>query len=115
MLFRLVAVLACLTTPAFAEFQKIDTAEDFKRIISGKTLTRPLIRLSVSPQGAISGRGMTWDVSGRWTWKNGYFCRDLSWGGDNLGYNCQEVRVNGRKIRFTSDQGSGDFADFNLN
>ena len=100
--------------PALAEFQKIDTAAEFARLVDGKTLTRPMIRLKVTPQGAISGKGLSWDVTGRWNWKNGYFCRDLNWGGDDLGYNCQEVRVNGRKIRFTSDRGTGNYADFNL-
>ncbi|MGV6848662.1 MAG: dihydrodipicolinate reductase [Marinibacterium sp.] len=107
-------VAAFLSGPAAAEFQKVSSVGEFQRLIDGKTLTRPMIRLSVSPQGAISGRGLTWDVRGRWVWKNGYFCRDLAWGGDDLGYNCQEVRVNGRKIRFTSDRGTGDFADFTL-
>ncbi len=114
--FRAATLVACLSLagPAFADFQKVSTAQEFTRLVSGKTLTRPMIRIEVMPQGAISGKGLKWDVSGRWDWKNGYFCRDLAWGGDSLGYNCQEGRVNGRKIRFTSDRGAGDFADFNL-
>lgn len=111
-------VIAALTfaaaTPAVAEFSKVNSAEEFKTIVVGKTLTRPLLRIKVSPNGSISGRGATWDLSGNWTWKNGYFCRSLEWGGDDLGYNCQEVRASAGKIRFTSDQGSGDSADFSL-
>lgn len=109
------AIAICAVTPALAEFQKVDSEAEFRRLVAGKTLTRPMVRLQVSPQGAISGRGMTWDVTGRWTWQNGYFCRDLAWGGDDLGYNCQEVKVNGRKVRFTSDRGTGDSADFTMN
>ncbi|MAC77992.1 MAG: dihydrodipicolinate reductase [Rhodobacteraceae bacterium] len=109
------AAFFCAASPVLAEFQKIDTETDFRRLVTGKTLTRPMVRLQVSPQGAISGRGMTWDVTGRWSWQNGYFCRDLAWGGDDLGYNCQEVRVNGRKVRFTSDRGAGESAVFTLN
>ena len=101
-------------TPAVAELTKVNSAEEFKTLISGKTLTRPLVKIKVSPGGAISGRGAAWDVTGKWTWKNGYFCRSLEWGGDDLGYNCQEVKASGQKIRFTSDQGSGDSADFSL-
>ena len=106
--------LAMTAVPAAAEFAKVSDGEDFKRIVSGKTLTRPLVRLEVSPSGHISGKGAAWDVSGNWTWQDGYFCRDLNWGGSDLGYNCQEVRVNGNEIRFTSDRGAGDFADFRL-
>ncbi|MEQ6249803.1 dihydrodipicolinate reductase [Sulfitobacter sp. HNIBRBA3233] len=108
------AALALCAAPAAAELSKIDSAADFKNIVTGKTLTRPLVKLEVSPDGAISGQGAAWAVSGQWTWENGYFCRSLEWGGDDLGYNCQEVRVSGDRIRFTSDQGTGDSAEFTL-
>ncbi len=105
---------ALIGVPASAEFTRVEDRDAFVGLIEGKTLTRPFVRLQVSPQGDISGRGMRWDVDGDWTWQDGFFCRDLFWGGDDLGYNCQEVRANGQKIRFTSDRGSGDFADFRL-
>lgn len=101
-------------SPAFAEFAKVTDAEFFRQLVSGKVLTRPLVRLEVSPKGAISGRGAAWDITGRWTWQDGYFCRDLNWGGSELGYNCQEVQINRDRIRFTSDKGAGDSAEFRL-
>ncbi|MCV6586231.1 MAG: dihydrodipicolinate reductase [Marinibacterium sp.] len=116
-MLRLVLVAVALTGfagPAAAEFLKIDSAAQFRQVVTGKTLTRPLIKLRVDPKGRISGKGMQWDVTGSWSWRDGYFCRDLVWGGDDLGYNCQEVRVSGNKIRFTSDRGAGDYADFRL-
>ena len=100
---------------AFADFTKIDDAEIFRSVINGKTLSRPFVKLQVSPEGTISGKGLSWPVTGKWTWQDGYFCRDLAWGERDLGYNCQEVRLNGGKIRFRSDRGTGDFADFSLN
>lgn len=109
------AFLAALTaTSASAEFAKVSNEREFKEIVSGKTLTRPLVRLEVSPAGKISGIGLTWEVTGNWSWRDGYFCRDLYWGGSDLGYNCQEVTVNDGRIRFTSDRGTGDYADFRL-
>ncbi|MEM8730286.1 MAG: dihydrodipicolinate reductase [Pseudomonadota bacterium] len=116
-MIKRLAFAACVLSaqPLAAEFQMVDSETQFKQLVSGKTLTRPLVRLRVSPQGAISGKGMTWDVTGEWKWQNGYFCRDLEWGGEDLGYNCQQVTVNGRKIRFTSDRGTGEFADFVMN
>ncbi len=92
----------------------VQDADSFRTLISGKVLTRPLVRLTVSPEGRIDGMGAAWAVEGEWRWRDGYFCRDLRWGGEDLGYNCQEVRVNGNRIRFTSDRGTGDFADFRL-
>lgn len=110
----LTAVLLTIAVPAAAELLKVQSASEFKGLVSGKTLTRPFVKLTVSPAGAISGTGALWPVTGNWTWENGYFCRSLEWGGDDLGYNCQEVTAADGKIRFTSDQGTGDSADFSL-
>lgn len=109
-----IAGMIGLSTPAWAEFQKVESRSEFVQLISGKTLTRPLVRLRVAPNGTISGKGATWDVSGQWQWKGGYLCRSLEWGGDDLGYNCQEVKVSGSTVRITSDRGSGQSADFRL-
>lgn len=110
------ATLVFLTTAgaAFAEFAIVKDRPSFVQLISGKTLSRPLVTLNVSPEGSISGKGASRPVTGQWVWRQGYFCRDLTWGKRDLGYNCQEVRVNGSSIRFRSDKGSGDYADFRL-
>ncbi len=104
-----------VSSPAWADLKKIDSQQEFVSLIENKTLTRPLIKLTVSPDGRIAGRGARWDVEGSWSWQDGYFCRDLFWGGDALGYNCQEVQAtqDGR-IKFTSDRGRGDSATFRL-
>ncbi|MFK7752168.1 MAG: dihydrodipicolinate reductase [Sedimentitalea sp.] len=109
-----VLAFCCAASGAQAEFAKVANESEFKSIISGKTLTRPLIKLEVKPNGRIQGKGARWEVTGSWRWRDGYFCRDLSWGGDDLGYNCQEVAVKDGRIRFTSDKGRGDSADFKL-
>lgn len=108
------AAMTCIGTPALAEFQTVQTREDFVAVVQGKTLTRPLVSIEVKPDGNISGTGAAWAVTGTWQWKDGYLCRSLAWGGDDLGYNCQEVKVNGTKVRITSDQGKGQSADFRL-
>ncbi|MBD3665729.1 dihydrodipicolinate reductase [Sulfitobacter aestuariivivens] len=114
MMTTLVLSTAVLAAPAYAEFQQITNRDDFVSVVSGKTLTRPLVKLKVSPSGTISGKGATWDVSGQWQWKGNYLCRSLYWGGDDMGYNCQEVKVSGNKVRITSDRGTGQSAEFRL-
>ncbi|MEX0339734.1 MAG: dihydrodipicolinate reductase [Arenibacterium sp.] len=106
--------LTLVASVASADFAKVDNLAEFKSIVAGKTLTRPMIRLEVTPGGDIRGMGARWEVTGNWSWQDGYFCRDLYWGGDALGYNCQEVRVKENRIRFTSDRGRGDSAVFRL-
>ncbi|WP_299678033.1 dihydrodipicolinate reductase [uncultured Roseobacter sp.] len=110
----LIAAALLAASPAAAEFAKVDSQEEFISLIQGKELRRPFVRLEVSREGEISGMGAAWAVTGNWTWQDGYFCRDLFWGGDPLGYNCQEVRAHDNRIRFTSDRGAGDSADFRL-
>ena len=100
--------------PAAAELAQVTDRDRFVQLVSGKTLSRPMVRLQVSPDGGITGRGASWDVTGAWTWQDGYFCRDLIWGGESLGYNCQMVQANGDRIRFIADKGRGDSADFRL-
>ncbi|WP_292287124.1 dihydrodipicolinate reductase [Marivita sp.] len=112
----IVAAAVALGFPqsAAAELKRIESKSEFVQIVQGKTLSRPLVRLAVDQNGGITGRGVTWDVTGSWSWQDGFFCRDLTWGGDDLGYDCQEVRANDSEVRFTSDQGAGDTADFRL-
>ncbi|WP_187428237.1 hypothetical protein ROLI_003850 [Roseobacter fucihabitans] len=113
--FVVVSVAAALcATSAVAEFAKVNSQDQFVSLIEGKELRRPFVRLEVSPQGDISGMGAVWAVSGNWTWREGFFCRELFWGGDPLGYNCQQVDTKDNRIRFTSDRGAGDSAEFRL-
>ncbi len=108
------AALIGFVAPAFAEFQQVTSRDDFMALVTGKTLTRPLVSIEVLPDGRIAGKGAAWEVTGKWSWENGYLCRTLVWGGDDLGYNCQEVKTNGSQLRITSDKGTGDSADFRL-
>ena len=113
-LSALTVLAVCSANAALAEFAKIDSQEEFVLLVQGKELRRPLIRLEVSSAGEISGTGAAWPVTGNWTWQGGYLCRDLFWGGDPLGYNCQQVEAHDNRIRFTSDRGAGDSAEFRL-
>jgi len=47
-------------------------------------------------------------------WFAGLFTAAGLYGQQDLGFNCQLVQVNGDTMRFTSDQGTGQFADLTL-
>lgn len=110
----LIATLAWVNAPVFADFAIITDRSEFVAVVEDKYLQRIFIELNISLDGQISGSAVTRPVTGDWQWKEGYFCRSLFWGQRDLGYNCQEVSVAGKKIRFTSDEGEGDHADFTL-
>lgn len=112
--FFCVLLFSFISSGVRSEYLVIKDKNTFIAAIKDKTLKRPLIRLEVTEDGKITGRAAMLSVTGQWTWENSYFCRDLFWGSRNLGYNCQQVSRSGKKIRFTSDKGEGDFADFTV-
>ncbi len=114
-------VLACLLMlplPALVEgFEPVKEKDRFLDLIKNRELRIGLYNLSLSvlPDGSIDGSAMGWDITGNWSWKDGYFCREMDWSGTPISYNCQLVEAEGaEKLRFTVDQGKGDSATFRL-
>jgi len=99
---------------AAEEFRPIESLDRFVSLTNGRDLRRFGIRVQVTPEGQIEGRAFGGPVTGAWTWESGFFCRDLFWNGDDLGYNCQLVEENGDTLRFTTDRGAGIYADLTL-
>lgn len=110
----LALALAGIAAPALADYEPIRDRSEFLGVVTQGELTRMGIRLTVTPEGQITGRAFGRDVTGNWSWQDGYFCRDLAWGDTSFGYNCQEVARDGRSLRFTSDKGAGQSASLNL-
>ncbi|SFD72872.1 dihydrodipicolinate reductase [Roseivivax sediminis] len=108
------AMAAMLAGAVGAEPAKVDGRGEFLDLVQGRTLSRPLVSLQVGADGSITGSGAGWDVTGSWTWQDGYFCRDINWGGDDLGYNCQLVTVDDGRITFVEDRGAGRSAGFSI-
>lgn len=112
--FALIALFAALPAAA-SEFERVQDRDNFVSLIKDRSLTRFGISLRVSQNGEITGRAFGKDISGDWSWNQGYFCRDLFADGDVLDIeNCQTVKVRGNTLRFTSDRGQGDSADLRL-
>lgn len=115
---RSLAAFLLLTAPALAEtYQPITDRSTFVDIITQHELRIGLYNLSltISPKGQITGSALGWQITGNWTWQDGYFCRNMDWSGTPIPYNCQLVEAKGRqKLRFTTDKGAGDSAAFDL-
>ena len=110
----LLGMTGTANTAMAEEFSTLTTRDSFVRLVEGRELSRFGIRLTVTPDGQIVGRAFGTRVTGAWNWNEGYFCRDLYFGSEDLGFNCQVVEVSGETLRFTSDQGAGEFADLTL-
>jgi hypothetical protein len=113
-LAALVLAAAPALPAAASDFRVVTDRDEFVSLVEGRELTRFGIRLRVSPQGDIEGRGFGQNVWGAWQWNGNFFCRDLGYGNTDLGHNCQLVAVRGDTVRFVADQGQGDHADFRL-
>ena len=110
----ILALIASADVAGAEAFNVVSSRDTFVSLVQGRELRRFGIRLTVSADGAITGRAFGTPVSGQWNWNDGYFCRDLFYGEEDLGFNCQLVQVNGETLRFTTDQGQGIYADLTL-
>jgi hypothetical protein len=108
----LLLAILLMAAPA-AAFERVTEQREFTQLMQN-SLKRFGIQLQVSADGRITGRGFGYPVTGDWQWQNGLFCRTLDWGGMDLGYNCQAVLRDGNRVRFVSDRGTGQHADFRL-
>ncbi|RPE64877.1 hypothetical protein EDD53_2642 [Pacificibacter maritimus] len=116
-MLRVFVVLSLLlsSAPAVSQsLERVSSVEGFVETVEGRELTRLGIKLTVSPSGDIRGHAFGKPVVGTWRWQDGYFCRDLYFGDENLGPNCQLVSAHKDTIRFTSDRGAGQSAGFKL-
>lgn len=107
------ALIFSLAVPSMAAaFERVSDRASFMQIVGGKELRIRLygLTMNVLDDGTISGRAVGYDITGSWTWEDGYFCREMDWSGTAIDYNCQLVEVNGDRIRFTVDRGAGDNA-----
>jgi hypothetical protein len=117
-MLRTIAILLAMAAPAAADsFEPVKEKDRFLDLVQNRELRIGLYNLSLSvrPDGSIAGSALGWDITGNWTWKDGYFCREMDWSGMPIDYNCQLVEAQGaEKLRFTVDQGRGDSATFRL-
>ncbi|WP_394155488.1 dihydrodipicolinate reductase [Loktanella salsilacus] len=117
MMFRFATVLSFLPVMAAAQdYVRVTEKDVFLNLMEQGDLTHTFynITVKVTPDGQITGDALGWPVTGNWTWQDGYFCRQMDWGGDEIPYNCQLVEQNGDLVRFTVDQGAGRAAALRL-
>ncbi|MGQ0566758.1 MAG: dihydrodipicolinate reductase [Gemmobacter sp.] len=111
----LIAILATLAAPALADgYARVTDRAAFVGLVGGKSLTSLGVSLTVTPSGSIGGRAFGRDVSGAWTWDDGFFCRTMQAGDRVFARNCQVVERQGDRLRFIADQGQGDTADLRI-
>ena len=116
MMCAALAIAMSATAASASAMEQLSDRSEFLGTLDGRNLTIGLygLSLAVLPDGKIQGRAAGRDVTGEWTWEDGFFCRSMMWGKREIPYNCQLVQYDGREMRFTTDRGDGDYADFRL-
>lgn len=116
-MFRLAALFSVLAQPVLADFAPVRDRDSFLDLLADRQLRHGVlgITIAVLPDGEITGRAVKWDLTGSWSWQDGYFCREMDWSGMEIPFNCQLVEVDGNLVRFTVDKGAGESATFTLN
>ncbi len=119
-MLRAFVTVLLMSTPVLAaanDFQPVKDKDAFLSLVKDRELRITLYNLSLNvlPDGRIKGRALGWDITGKWSWQDGYFCREMDWSGMPIDFNCQLVEANGaERLRFTVDRGAGDSATFRL-
>lgn len=115
---RLAFAIALLFAASTASaFERIETRDRFLSLVEGRVLFLGLLnaQLDVRSDGTIGGSARNRDVTGSWSWQDGYFCREMDWSGRVIPYNCQLVELDAPdRVRFTVNRGSGQAATFQL-
>lgn len=103
-------------TMASETFQRIQDKSTFLSAVKERELRLGLfgVSLRVLQNGTIQGKAMGKTVTGTWTWKNGTFCRAMTWGNDPIDHDCQTVAYKPSQIKFISRNGTTRDATFTL-
>ncbi len=88
----------------------ISTREEFENLVVGRPLTNAdgTVRIVLNADGTMSGtRADGARLSGPWYFDDGYFCREPTYRGKSLGWDCQVVTIDGNDVTFHRDRGTG--------
>lgn len=108
-----VAAMLLLVHPAMAQvFEPVKTRTRFLSLVGGADLAALGLRLRILPDGRITGRAFGAEVTGKWHWQGGHFCRVMRWGARELSPDCQAVALLSHTLRFTAREGEGEHEDF---
>ena len=104
-----IVLLSISPTSAIAEdFERIKTKADFDRTLVGRKGSASWGWVTSRPDGTIVGAVNGESATGSWEWKNGFWCRTISWGESKQPYDCQAVFHKGNTAVFIRNRGQGE-------
>jgi hypothetical protein len=94
-------------TPAVAG--RVTDRETFRRQVVGRPLVNPLngVRIVIEPNGRLRGHRGNEELTGKWQFRNGYFCRSFLVGGTIGQEDCSTIFLDTNGITITRQEGRG--------
>lgn len=97
-----------LATGATAsEFKRIETKAEYLNVVAGKRMVAEWGWVTAAADGNLTGKVNGQAAQGKWDWKNGFWCRTISFGSTNMPRNCQAIFVSGDNLVSIRDKGQG--------
>ena len=91
-----------------AEWRRIDTRAEFIDIFADEVLLGDDLRFTIHSSGGITGQTGGQDFFGSWYWEGGFFCRAVSSGEEDLGWDFEVIERRGLHMRYTRQMGQGE-------
>ncbi|MGI3167792.1 hypothetical protein ACRARG_01480 [Pseudooceanicola sp. C21-150M6] len=100
--------LALLAGPATAAPKKINTEQEFRTLVVGRTFGNGDYSAVIKADGTMSGaRKDGVKIVGNWAWNGKLWCRNIAMGKQQLGTDCGTWTIDGNKYRLVMGDGKG--------
>ena len=106
-LLVLTAWQTVLHVPESSGEKTITTEKEFRTKVVGKKLITDRGYALVQEDGSMAGKLGGRELTGEWTWEDGYYCRSVALGDRQLPDDCQMVTIEGDEVTFYRKKGYG--------
>ena len=94
------SLIASLATPALAEWNRIDSKDEFQQLVMGKSFVHPETKawFQFVPNGQLAGGARGEKLTGKWRWTGSQACYSRKLGTESFPNDCVALWVDGNKL-----------------
>lgn len=100
---------------AAGAWERIQTEAQYRERVAGRQITLENGHVTFAADGSAAGAWNGTPMVGSWTWSDGFHCRTLRIGSNDLGTDCQLIELQGNQLRATAQRGQGRVTTARLN
>ena len=87
---------------------RITDREEFCRLFADRRLKGNGMEFTIFADGRMEGLIGNSELTGRWHWEDGFFCRTARLDGEDLGTDWEVIETDGVRMRYVRDKGRGE-------